>query len=116
MSHTIDDCRTVELPMIPDARGNLTPVEAHAHVPFAIRRVSWINGLRDGSGHASRDVEEMIIAVSGCFDVTLDDGTRRRTQTLNRAYVGLYVPSTIARELEGFSTNAVCLVLASEAA
>jgi hypothetical protein len=116
MIHTLEDCSTIEFRRIPDARGNLTPLEAHADVPFAIRRAYWIYGVPGGGlrgGHAYRELHEVVIALSGSFEVHLDDGTRRRTHTLSRGYVGLYVPNMIWRELEGFSTNAVCLVLAS---
>jgi hypothetical protein len=114
--HTVEDCRTLELPKIHDPRGNLTFVEQGSHVPFEIRRVYWIYGVPGGEkrgGHAYRELHEVLIALSGSFEVHLDDGRRRRTHLLNRGYVGLYVPNMIWRELESFSTNAVCLILAS---
>jgi hypothetical protein len=117
VAHTLEDCFSVEFPKIADPRGNLTFVEAGRHVPFAIRRAYWIYAVPGGEkrgGHAYRELNEMIIAVSGSFEVHLDDGTRRRTHLLSRGYVGLYVPNMIWRELEAFSTNAVCLILASE--
>jgi hypothetical protein len=116
MIHTLEDCYTVELPKIHDPRGNLTFLEAGRHVPFAIRRAYWIYGVPGGEkrgGHAYRELREMIIALSGSFEVHLDDGTQRRSQLLSRGYVGLYVPNMIWRELESFSTNAVCLIVAS---
>jgi hypothetical protein len=115
--HTLEDCYTVELPKIHDPRGNLTFVEARRHVPFPIRRAYWIYGVPGGEkrgGHAYRQLHEMIIALSGSLEIHLDDGTRRRTQMLGRGYVGLYVPNMIWRQLESFSTNTVCLILASE--
>jgi WxcM-like protein len=115
--HTVEDCRINELPKVHDPRGNLTFVEGGEHLPFEIRRAYWIYGVPGGEkrgGHAYRELHEMIIALSGSFEVHLDDGRRRRTHVLNRGYVGLYVPNMIWRELESFSTNAVCLILASE--
>lgn len=116
MGQTLDACRTIDLPRIHDARGNLTFVEARRHVPFDIRRVYWIYAVPGGGkrgGHAYRRLHEVIVALSGSFDVVLDDGADRRTVLLNRSYVGLYVPNMIWRQLESFSTNAVCLILAS---
>lgn len=107
----------VELPKIADPRGNLTFVEGEKHFPFAFRRAYWIYGVPGGEkrgGHAYRELHEAVIALSGSFEVHLDDGERRRTYLLNRSYVGLYVPNMIWRQLEGFSTNAVCLIAASE--
>lgn len=117
MHRTIEACRTVDLPRIQDARGNLTFVEARRHIPFDIRRVYWIYAVPGGGrrgGHAYRRLHELIVALSGSFSVVLDDGRSRRTVLLNRSYVGLYVPNMIWRQLESFSTNAVCLILASE--
>jgi dTDP-4-dehydrorhamnose 3,5-epimerase-like enzyme len=116
--HTVEDCSTVELPRISDPRGNLTVVEARRHVPFEIRRAYWIYGVPGGQrrgGHAYRRLHELVIAVSGSFSVHLDDGSGQMTHLLNRGYMGLYVPNMIWRELTDFSTNAVCLILASEA-
>jgi hypothetical protein len=115
--HGIGDCRTVEFPKVTDPRGNLTFVEGGREVPFDIQRVYWIYGVPGGErrgGHAYGRLHEMIIALSGSFEVRLDDGSRRKTYTLSRGYRGLYVPNMIWRELESFSTNAVCLILASE--
>ena len=103
---------------IPDARGNLTPVEGEHDVPFQIRRVYWIYDVPGGSvrgGHAYRTLEEVFIALSGSFDLTVDDGRGSTVrQTLNRSYYGVYVPSMMWRRLENFSTNAVCLIMASQ--
>jgi WxcM-like, C-terminal len=115
--HRVEEARLVEFPKIHDRRGNLTFVEGGEHVPFEIRRAYWIYGVPGGEkrgGHAYRELHEVLIALSGSFEVHLDDGVHQRTQLLNRGYVGLYVPNMIWRELESFSTNAVCLILASE--
>ena len=117
MSHSVEECCAFEFPKISDPRGNLTFVEGGRHIPFAIRRAYWIYGVPGGErrgGHAYQRLHEVIIALSGSFEVHLDDGTRRRTHMLSRGYVGLYVPAMIWRELENFSTNTVCLILASE--
>jgi hypothetical protein len=107
----------ISFPVIPDHRGNLTFVEGNEHVPFDIKRVFYLYDVPGGqarAGHALKGVEQVIIAMSGSFDVVLDDGTERETITLNRSYYGLYVPSLVWRELENFSSGSVCLVLASE--
>jgi hypothetical protein len=102
---------------VPDHRGNLTFIESHRHVPFDIRRVFYLYDVPGGqvrAGHALKDVEQVIIAMSGSFDVVLDYGDYRETVTLNRSYFGLHVPSLVWRELENFSSGSVCMVLASE--
>lgn len=117
MIHTVGECREMQLPKVADPRGNLTYVQGGTDVPFAIRRVYWIYGVPGGEergGHAYRRLHEVIVALSGSFEVHIDDGSRRRTHLLSRGYVGLYVPNMIWRQLESFSTNAVCLILASE--
>jgi hypothetical protein len=106
----------VELPLIPDRRGNLTFVEGGNHVPFEIARSYWIYDVPGGAhrgGHAYRELEELVIALSGSFEVSVDDGVQRSSFTLNRGYVGLYIPKATWRTLSHFSTNAVCLCLAS---
>lgn len=108
--------RLVDLPRIMDARGNLTFVESSQHVPFAIRRAYWIYGVPGGEsrgGHGYRRLEEFFIALSGSFRVTIDDGAKTDEVVLNRSYFGLYVPALRWRRLDDFSTNAVCLILAS---
>lgn len=110
--------RLVDLPVVPDERGNLTFVEGGTNVPFGIARVYWIYDVPGGAhrgGHAYRELEELLVAISGSFEVTLDDGRTRSTYTLNRGYVGLHVPRMTWRTLREFSTNAVCLCLASAA-
>lgn len=118
MSESAEEtCRIIELPKIKDPRGNLTFVEGGRHIPFAIRRVFWIydvpGGERRGS-HAYHRNREVIIAVSGSFDVEVDNGTSVTRYQLNRSYFGLYVPPLHWRSLVNFSTNSLCLVLASE--
>ena len=114
---SVSDCRIISLPKIPDERGNLSFVEAGRPVPFVIQRVYWIYDVPGGEtrgGHAYRTLQEFFIALSGSFDVIVDDGRERKVVTLNRSYVGLYVPNMIWRYLENFSTNAVCMILASQ--
>lgn len=108
--------RLIDLPIIPDRRGNLTFIEGSRHVPFDIARVFYLYDVPGGesrAGHALKGVEQLLIAASGSFDVVLDYGEERTTVPLNRSYVGLYLPSLVWRELENFSSGAVCLVLAS---
>jgi WxcM-like, C-terminal len=115
MSST-DDCRLIDLPKVHDPRGNLTFIEAGRHVPFEIRRAYWIYDVPGGSvrgAHAYRAVHEFIVALSGSFEVMLDDGASQVRHTLNRSYYGLLVPNLIWREMTNFSTNSVALVLAS---
>lgn len=107
----------IDLPKIVDPRGNLTVAEGLKDVPFEVKRVYWTYDVPSGEsrgGHAHRRCEEFIVAVSGSFDVTLDDGRDRRTFHLNHPYQGLYVGTGIWRTLDDFSSGAVCLVLASE--
>jgi WxcM-like protein len=107
----------INFPIVPDHRGNLTFIEGNRHIPFEIRRVFYLYDVPGGesrAGHALKNVEQVLIAMSGSFDVVLDDGDGRETITLNRSYFGLYVPSLMWRELENFSSGSVCLVLASE--
>jgi len=114
---TVQSAQLVSLPRIADPRGNLSFIEAGRPVPFAIRRTYWIYDVPGGEtrgGHAYRRLQECFIALSGSFDVHLDDGGARRTVSLNRSYLGLVVPSMLWRRLDNFSTNSVCLILASE--
>lgn len=106
----------IDLPIVPDHRGNLTFIEGSRHIPFEIARVFYLYDVPGGqsrAGHALKDVEQLLIAASGSFDVVLDYGGERITVGLNRSYTGLYLPSLVWRELENFSSGAVCLVLAS---
>jgi hypothetical protein len=113
---SVYDAAIIQFPKILDDRGNLTFVEADRHVPFRMSRVYWIYDVPGGESrgsHAYRELQEVIIALSGSFEVFLDDGMAQKTVMLNRAYYGLYVPNMIWRRMQNFSTNAVALVLAS---
>ncbi|WP_325169152.1 sugar 3,4-ketoisomerase [Mycobacterium intracellulare] len=110
------DCRLIDLPRIHDPRGNLTFIESGSHAPFEIERAFWIYDVPGGSlrgGHAYRTGQELIVALSGSFEVMLDDGSHQVRYTLNRSYHALLVPNLIWREMINFSTNSVALVLAS---
>lgn len=107
----------INLPKIEDPRGNLTFIEENNHIPFDIKRVYWIYDVPGGEvrgGHAYKKNKEFIIALSGSFDVIINDGKRKKKFSLNRSYYGLYVPNILWRSVENFSTNSLCLVLASE--
>jgi dTDP-4-dehydrorhamnose 3,5-epimerase-like enzyme len=113
----VESCRIIELPKIPDARGNLSFAEGHRHVPFWIKRAYWIYDVPGGQvrgGHAYLELEEFFVALSGSFEVVIDDGRQVSRVQLNRSYRGLYVPRLLWRHIENFSTNAVCLILASQ--
>lgn len=118
MSEPPAACRLIELPKIPDARGNLSFIESGNHIPFEVRRTYWIYDVPGGQtrgGHAYRTLHEFFVALSGSFDVVVDSGRGEPEHVvLNRSYVGLHVPPLTWRHLENFSTNAVCLILASE--
>lgn len=108
--------KLIELPKILDRRGNLSFIEGESHVPFAIRRTFWIYDVPGGEvrgGHAYRETEEFIVALSGSFDVVLNDGTGERRVHLNRSYNGVYVPKMVWRSMDNFSTNSLALVLSS---
>lgn len=114
---TVDDCRIIDLPKIADPRGNLTFVEGGRNIPFDIKRVFYLYDVPGGEsrgGHAHKKCKQFIVAMSGSFDVVVNDGEKRRTFTLNRSYYGLYLPSMIWREMANFSSGSVCMVLASE--
>jgi oxalate decarboxylase/phosphoglucose isomerase-like protein (cupin superfamily) len=108
----------IQLPKLLDPRGNLSFIEENHHIPFKIERTYWIYDVPGGEqrgGHAYRSMKEVIIALSGSFDVVLFDGKEEKKFTLNRSYYGLYVPSGYWRHMENFSTNALALVVASHA-
>lgn len=112
----ISEARMINLPKILDCRGNLSVIEELKEIPFEIRRTYWIYDVPGGEirgGHAYYENQEFIVALSGSFDVILDDGKKRQTFHLNRSYYGLYVPKGIWRQMENFSTNSLALVLAS---
>ena len=114
---TLDECRIIELPVINDARGNLSYIEENRHIPFDIRRVYYLYDVPGGAtrgGHAHKDLHQLIIAMSGSFDVVLDDGTAKKRFHLNRSYHGLYVCPMVWRELDNFSSGSVSMVLASD--
>lgn len=113
---SLQDCRLIELPKISDPRGNLTFVEGHNHIPFDIARVYYLYDVPGGAtraAHGHRALHQLMIAMSGSFDVTLDDGHGKRKYHLNRSYFGLYIPPMIWRDLDNFSSGSVCMVLAS---
>jgi hypothetical protein len=106
----------INLPKIPDLRGNLSFIEEDSHIPFKIHRVYWIYDVPGGEyrgGHAFRETEELIVALSGSFDVILNSGEKDYVFHLNRSYYGIYVPKMLWRVLENFSTNSLALILAS---
>lgn len=112
----MQSCRMIDLPRITDPRGNLTFIEGRSHVPFEIARVYYLYDVPGGEsrgGHAHKQLQQLIIAASGSFDVVLSDGREKQTFTLNRSYFGLFVDRMVWRELINFSSGAVCLVLAS---
>jgi hypothetical protein len=113
----IDQCRIMDLPKIPDARGNLTFIESGRHLPFDFRRVYYLYDVPGGSergGHAHRTLHQFLIAMSGSFDVVLDAGRGRQRFHLNRSYYGLYIAPMVWREIENFSSGSVCLALVSD--
>ena len=113
---TVDDVKIVELPRLLDSRGNLSFVEQNNHIPFQIKRTYWVYDVPGGAnrgGHAFRVTEEFIIALSGSFDVIINDGQEIKTVTLNRSYYGLYIPKGLWREITNFSTNSLALEFAS---
>jgi dTDP-4-dehydrorhamnose 3,5-epimerase-like enzyme len=113
---SLDQCRIIELPKIADPRGNLTFIEGNSQIPFDIKRVYYLYDVPGGGergGHAHKELSQLIIAMSGSFDVILDDGENKKRVHLNRSYQGLYVCPMIWRELDNFSSGSVCLVLAS---
>ena len=113
----IADCRIIDMPRIQDPRGNLTFVEGGQQIPFDIKRVYYLYDVPGGSergGHAHRGLHQFVIAMSGSFDIVLDDGFEKKRIHLNRSYLGLYLPPMTWRELDNFSSGSVCMVLASE--
>ncbi len=113
----VGKCRIIELPKIADVRGNLTFIEGTRHLPFEIKRVYYLYDVPGGAtraGHAHKTLQQFLIAMSGSFDVTLDDGERREKFHLNRSYNGLYIAPMVWREIDNFSSGSVCMALASD--
>lgn len=111
------NAKIIELPKFLDERGNLSFIEEFKHIPFKIERTYWIYDVPGGEsrgGHANIDNEEFIVALSGSFDVILDDGSQKKTFQFNRSYYGLYVPKGLWCEMNNFSTNSLALVLSSK--
>lgn len=116
MAELLSICQIVDLPKISDPRGNLTFIEGKRHIPFDIQRIYYLYDVPGGSergGHAHKALSQLIIAISGSFDIHLDDGNRKKTIHLNRSYEGLYICPMIWREIDNFSSGTVCMVLAS---
>ena len=116
MTPLLNRCQLIDLPKIADQRGNLTFVEGGHHIPFDIARVYYLYDVPGGAergGHAHRELNQLIVAMSGSFDVVLDDGLEKRRIHLNRSYQGLLVVPMLWRELDNFSSGSVCMVLAS---
>lgn len=115
MENNLQTPAIIHLPKFLDKRGNLSFIEEYKHIPFKIKRTYWIYDVPGGEsrgGHAYKDTEEFIVALSGAFEVVLDDGEKKESFLLNRSYYGLYVPKGYWREMVNFSTNSVCLILA----
>jgi len=114
---SIKDCKIIELPKISDPRGNLTFVEGGNHIPFDIKRVYYLYDVPGGAergAHGHKALRQLIIAMSGSFDVVLDDGHEKKVFHMNRSYYGLYVSPMMWRDITNISSGAVCMVLASE--
>ena len=113
---SVFDCKIIHLPKISDARGNLTFVESDTHIPFEIKRVYYLYDVPEGAeraAHGHKRLHQLMIPVSGSFDIHLDDGVNKKSFRLNKAYEGLYIPPMLWRDLDHFSSDSVCLVLAS---
>lgn len=112
----LNGAKIIDLPRTLDRRGNLSVVEEHKNIPFIIKRTYWIYDVPGGEvrgGHAYKDNQEFIVALSGSFDVILDNGKEKKTFSLNRSYYGLYVPKGVWRQMQNFSTNSLALIIAS---
>ena len=116
MNFTLSDVKLINLPKIEDPRGNLSIIEEENHIPFKIERTYWIYDVPGGQvrgGHAFKNQQEFIVALSGSFDVIVDDGKNKQTFSLNRSYMGLYLPFGLWRQIQNFSTNALAMILSS---
>lgn len=118
MKSSVYDATIIELPKVHNVAGNITVIDnASSVLPFGIKRVYYLYDVPGGENrgaHAHKELEQLIIAASGSFDITLDDGKTRRTFNLSRPYLGLYMPSGLWRELDNFSSGAISLVMASK--
>lgn len=113
---TVADVKLIELPKFNDPRGNLSFVEQHKHIPFEIKRTYWLYDVPGGEargGHAYKENQEFIVALSGAFDIEVDDGVNKKRFSLNRSYYGLYIPKGLWRTMDNFSTNAFALEFGS---
>ena len=118
MIHSVNKCLIIQLPKIEDLRGNLSVIEEEMHVPFKIERTYWIYDVPGGQtrgGHAFKKQKEFIVALSGSFDVHVDDGNNKKVFSLNRSFYGLFIPAGIWRQMENFSTNSLAVILSSTA-
>jgi len=116
MSSNLNDVRLIVLPKIENPKGNLSFIEENSHIPFKIKRTYWIYDVPGGQirgGHAFKKQQEFIVALSGSFDVIINDGINQKTFSLNRSYYGIYIPEGLWRHIENFSTNALAVVLSS---
>jgi hypothetical protein len=113
---TVFDCTLIHLPRVLNRSGNITAIENNVHVPFDVKRIYYVYDVPGGgsrAAHAHRSLEQLIIAASGSFDITIDDGINKKTLTLNRPFFGLHLKPGIWRDISNFSSGAICLVLAS---
>lgn len=113
---SIKDCKLIEINQIGDRRGHITVLENNEQVPFQVKRIYYLYDVPSGEergGHAHKDLQQLIVAASGSFDVVVDDGTNKKTFSLNRPNKGLYFPAGLWREINNFSSGSICLVLAS---
>jgi dTDP-4-dehydrorhamnose 3,5-epimerase-like enzyme len=116
MTSALSDIRIIKLPKIEDSRGNLSFIEEENHIPFKIERTYWIYDVPGGQirgGHAFKEQQELIVALSGSLDVVIDDGIIKKTINLNQSYYGLYLPAGLWRQMENFSTNSLTMVISS---
>jgi len=117
VNNTVFDCNIIHLPRIHNRAGNITPVTNFTNIPFAVKRIYYLYDIPGGESrgaHGHKSLEQLIIAISGSFDITIDDGKNKKTVQLNRPYMGLHLKPGLWRDISNFSSGAICLVLASE--